>query len=164
MKVLKWVGIGIGSLVGLVVIFVLVSQVLASFRLNKVYTIEVETVTVPSDADSVERGRYLATAVSTCTGCHTANLGGEFFFDDPAIGQIYSANLTPGEGGKGAFYTDEDWGLNQHLDWKADPVIHFVFQDPWLADDDTDIEYVYLHLMTQYDTNLLTPDEIAPAT
>ena len=37
------------------------------------------------------------------------DLSGTFLLDDPAIGQIYSANLTSGKGGKGAVYTDEDW-------------------------------------------------------
>ncbi len=59
------------------------------------------------------------------------------------------------------FYTDEDWGLDQHLSWKPNAVIDFVFQDPWLADDDTDIEYVYLHLMHQHHTTLLSAAQIA---
>jgi hypothetical protein len=59
------------------------------------------------------------------------------------------------------FYTDEDWGIDQHLSWKPNSVIDFVMQDPWLADDDTDIEYVYLHLMDQYGRPLLSAEEIA---
>ncbi len=59
------------------------------------------------------------------------------------------------------FYTDADWGRDQNITWKQYDVIDFVFQDPWLADDDTDIEYVYLHLLTQHSTNLLTPEQIA---
>jgi len=59
------------------------------------------------------------------------------------------------------FYTDADWGLDQDVDWKSNDVIEFVLQDPWLADDDTDIEYVYLHLLDRHATNLLTPAQIA---
>jgi len=59
------------------------------------------------------------------------------------------------------FYTDADWGLDQGIDWKPNDVIDFVLQDPWLADDDTDIEYVYLHLLARHDTNLLTASQIA---
>ena len=41
------------------------------------------------------------------------------------------------------FLTDDDWGGNV-----GNGVIDFVVdQDPWLADDDTDIEYVYAHLL-----------------
>ena len=62
------------------------------------------------------------------------------------------------------FYTDEDWGTLQSVDWlewKGDEYIDFVFQDPWFADDDTDIEYVYLHLMDQHSTSTLTPEQIS---
>ncbi|MBL8132594.1 MAG: ADP-ribosylglycohydrolase family protein [Anaerolineae bacterium] len=59
------------------------------------------------------------------------------------------------------FYTDADWGRDQDLDWKMVDVIDFVVQDPWLADDDTDIEYVYLHLMTQGGAPLLSAAQIA---
>ena len=40
-------------------------------------------------------------------------------------------------------------------------LIDFVIQDPWLADDDTDIEYVYLHLLNQHQTTELSPGQIA---
>ncbi len=59
------------------------------------------------------------------------------------------------------FYTDEDWGKDQQLSWKMNDTIDFVFQDPWLSDDDTDIEYVYLHLLTEHETHLLTAEQIA---
>lgn len=107
--VLKWIGIVLGSLIGLVVIFVLITLAITASRLDKIYVVNVEKVTIPSDDASMERGRYLATSVSTCVGCHGEDFGGKFFFDDPAIGQIYSANLTPGVGGKGAEYADVDW-------------------------------------------------------
>lgn len=46
------------------------------------------------------------------------------------------------------FYTDADWGT---IPPGATLPIDFVLdQDPWLADDDTDVEYVYLHLMNQH--------------
>jgi mono/diheme cytochrome c family protein len=109
MKFLKWIGIILGSLIGLVVIFVLAALAITSSRLNKVYSVTVEQVAIPTDAASIERGRYLANALSTCIGCHAENLGGKKFFDDPTIGQIFSSNLTPGKGGKGAVFTDEDW-------------------------------------------------------
>lgn len=51
------------------------------------------------------------------------------------------------------FYTDDDW---------AD--IGFVTdQNPWLADDDTDLEYVYLHAASQARTPLLTSRQISDA-
>ncbi|GJQ29019.1 MAG: hypothetical protein HBSAPP03_09030 [Phycisphaerae bacterium] len=55
------------------------------------------------------------------------------------------------------FYTDADWPVA--FDGRT---IDFVLtQDPWAADDDTDIEYVYLHLLDQHATARLTPRQIA---
>lgn len=58
------------------------------------------------------------------------------------------------------FFTDADWGTTppggQHIDFVLN-------QDPWLADDDTDVEYVYLHKMSKVQRSLLTPDEIRDA-
>ena len=59
------------------------------------------------------------------------------------------------------FYTDADWGIDQDISWKRDDTIEFIFQDPWLADDDTDIEYVYFHLLSKHDTISLTAEQIA---
>jgi mono/diheme cytochrome c family protein len=108
-RILKWVGIALGGIIGLVVIVVLAAFGLATSSLNKTYDISVESIPIPTDAASIERGQYLATAMSTCIGCHGPDLAGTFLLDDPGIGQIFSANLTSGQGGKGATYTDEDW-------------------------------------------------------
>jgi hypothetical protein len=49
------------------------------------------------------------------------------------------------------FLTDEAWSTQ----------IDFVILDPWLADDDTDIEYIMLHLMTEYETTMLSAQQLA---
>jgi hypothetical protein len=57
---------------------------------------------------------------------------------------------TEGDRTSPPFYTDADWtSFGFILD-----------QDPWYADDDTDIEYVYCHLMNQHQTHMLTPQQI----
>lgn len=59
---------------------------------------------------------------------------------------------TEGQRTTSPFYTDADWGTGN---------INFVLaQNPWKADDDTDIEYLYLHLMDLHATTLLTPPQI----
>lgn len=51
------------------------------------------------------------------------------------------------------FFTDADWGQ----DFLGAPLDYVLTQNPWWADDDTDIEYVYLHLLaTQGGTSLST--------
>jgi hypothetical protein len=69
--------------------------------------------------------------------------------------------ITEGQRQRPPFYTDEDWGTDQGNPVYGGPTIVFAFQEPWLADDDTDIEYVYLHLMQQHDTTLLSAEQIA---
>ncbi|WP_076469814.1 ADP-ribosylglycohydrolase family protein [Micromonospora avicenniae] len=60
---------------------------------------------------------------------------------------------------KPPFYTDDDWGTNQG---QGGAPIDFVIQDPWGADDDTDIEYVYTHLMANVaGSPWLSPEQIA---
>jgi len=75
-----------------------------------------------------------------------------------------------GEIKTGAFYTRADWGKpDQPNIWSKDkpsdlsPVIDFVFRDEgevWGSDDDTDIEYIYQHLLYTNQTSILTPVQI----
>ena len=51
------------------------------------------------------------------------------------------------------FFTDDDFGPGK-FDYVLD-------QDPWGADDDTDIEYVYQHAMEKFNTYLLTGEQIS---
>jgi mono/diheme cytochrome c family protein len=106
-KVLKWIGITLGGLIGLLVLAIVALYLLGSAKLNKKYEIPVAAISIPADAQAVERGRHLAT-IFMCTRCHTENLGGEVYFDVPGMVSIPTPNLTPGEGGVGASYSDED--------------------------------------------------------
>lgn len=75
-----------------------------------------------------------------------------------------------GEIKTGDFYTRDDWGKpDQPSIWgegrpsELSPTIDFVFRDTnevWGADDDTDIEYMYQHLLYTHQTSLLTPEQI----
>lgn len=56
------------------------------------------------------------------------------------------------------FLTDADWGTI--LPGSTHPLDFITNQDPWQADDNTDVEYVYLHLMSQRARQDLTPTEI----
>jgi hypothetical protein len=58
------------------------------------------------------------------------------------------------------FLTDASWGVVQPYS-NGFPLEHKWFFNPWWADDDTDIEYVYQHLMVSQDTLFLTPEQIA---
>lgn len=107
-KFLKWVGIILGSLVGLLVIAGVVLYVLGTAKLDKKYDVPVEALTVPTDELAVARGEHLAT-IFFCVRCHTENLGGDLYFDIPGMLSIPTPNLTTGAGGIGSSYTEEDW-------------------------------------------------------
>ena len=106
-RVLKWIGIVLGSLIGLVVLALVVMIVLSNSRLNRTYEVTADfTLNVPDDPESIAAGANLFAIY--CESCHSANLAGDKFSDDAAFGQIYSANLTAGANGIGQTYSDED--------------------------------------------------------
>ena len=67
------------------------------------------------------------------------------------------------------FYTDENWdGLDERNIWgnfisTTDTIIEYYFVgngEAWAADDDTDIEYMYQHLMDVNNVSILPPEQI----
>ena len=85
-------------------------------------------------------------------------------------GLITEMDKIGGEGPQGVFYTRDDWGqpdqpsiwgegipsdLSANIDW--------VTEDEggvWGADDDTDIEYLYQHLLLTHQTSILSGEQI----
>jgi mono/diheme cytochrome c family protein len=108
-KILKWFGIVLVALIGLILIVAIVLFIDATVRLNKTYHIQAETVIFPTDPAAIERGKHLADVF--CAECHGDNYGGKVFFNVPPIGLINALNLTPGEGGAGSEFTDANWVL-----------------------------------------------------
>lgn len=106
--ILKWTGIAL-----LCVVVLLVGTFLFfmfSFKQQKVekHDIAVAVSEIVADSSLVALGDRLS-IVRGCRDCHGDDLGGKTFIDDAALGTIYSANLTAGDGGIGASYTDADW-------------------------------------------------------
>lgn len=105
---LKWIGIILGGLVGLLVLALGVLYLIGTAKVNKTYDIPVETISIPTDAAAIQRGEHLAT-ITLCKQCHTENLSGQLYFVVPGLLSIPTPNLTSGAGGVGSFYTNEDW-------------------------------------------------------
>lgn len=104
---IKWIGL-VG--VGLLVLLLLVALGLswrASSRLNRVYDIAPEALFIPADADAIAEGQRLVAIY--CADCHSDDLGGADFFNDPTLAVVDAPNLTRGQGGVGAQLTDADW-------------------------------------------------------
>lgn len=74
--------------------------------------------------------------------------------------------LTESERRHAPFFTDLDWG-SEHgrygIEGSAGQTITLNTLDPWGADDDTDIELVYLEAMREAESALLTPTQIRDA-
>lgn len=104
----KWIAIGLGGLVGLLLLALLVLYALSTARINKRYEITTEAVTIPTDEAALARGQHLAD-IFACTDCHGETLAGGAFVEDPMLGNLYADNLTAGDGGTGARYSDADY-------------------------------------------------------
>jgi mono/diheme cytochrome c family protein len=91
-KALKIAGIGIGSILLLLVI----AAAVINFRGIPTYDVVVPDVQIEYTPERIERGAYLANMV--CVGCHISNnrvLEGKHMEDVPAaFGTVYSANIT----------------------------------------------------------------------
>lgn len=106
-KVIKWIGIVFGTLVGLLLLLGYVLFLIGNGRLNKTYNFPSSDIVVRNDGASIERGKHLASML--CTGCHSTDLGGVvgWSFMDP-LGSIDAANLTSGTGGISQEFTTDD--------------------------------------------------------
>lgn len=105
---LKWLGVILAVLVGLLAVALGVVYVHTEERVNQVYNVQPAAVAIPTGAEAITEGKRLFSSRG-CVDCHHANGAGGKFIDDPLLGYINAANLTPGEGGIGGSYSDIDW-------------------------------------------------------
>lgn len=84
-------------------------------------------------------------------------------------GLVTEMDKIGGDGPHGEFYTRESWGQpDQPSIWSEEPsalsaTIDWVLRgedETWNADDDTDIEYIYQHLLLENATSLLSGEQI----
>ena len=107
-KVFKCIGIVLGGLVGLLVLVAVGLYGKARFEFGARYPSQVESIAVPTDVASVEHGKHLASFL--CMECHSNDLGGNpDFFAMNGIGSASAPNLTSGQGGIGAHFSDADY-------------------------------------------------------
>jgi mono/diheme cytochrome c family protein len=104
----RWLAIGFGALVVLIVVAAVAIYVITNVRLNRRYAVTPLPLAPSADAATVERGRHLVQAVVKCGDCHGENLGGQVFLDVPPF-RLVAPNLTRGQGGVAAQYADADW-------------------------------------------------------
>ena len=164
-KILKWIGIVLGSLIGLLVLAFVVLYTIGSVKWNKLhgqYDIPVKTIRIPTDQASIARGEHIAT-IHMCQHCHLDNLAGQTA-GAPILVTLSVPNLTPGVGGVGVTNTDEDW---------VRAIRHGVGQDGrglvlmpssvwyYLSDEDLGALIAYLKSLPPVD-NELTKTDLGP--
>lgn len=110
-KILKITGIVLGGLIGIALLYYIKAYVSTEKRINKVYSVIPEALTITYDSASLKKGEHLI-AVKGCTGCHNQDLGGKVLMDSPhTIGVFTAKNLTRGKGGLPQAYDQKDWIL-----------------------------------------------------
>lgn len=108
MRILKWVGLGLGGVLALIAVAVLVLSLLGAMRFNQTYEFQVESIRAPTDSGSIARGRHIVEAIGACQDCHGENLAGQVLGDDAFL-RFAPSNLTSGQGGIGGTFTDADY-------------------------------------------------------
>ena len=108
-RILRWAGWVFGAIFALAAIGAGVVYAASERRLRQTFDTSVDSITVPRDPASIARGEHLVRAVVNCTLCHGSDLGGAVYSSSPAIGTVAGPNLTRGQGGVGADYTDMDY-------------------------------------------------------
>jgi mono/diheme cytochrome c family protein len=152
-NVLKWIGIVLGSLVGLLLVAGVVLYFIGNARLNKTYDFPPSNVILPTDAASLEYGKHRVEVL--CQGCHAADLSGvENFFAGGPLGTIDSANLTSGEGGIGGEFTTEDYvrAIRHGINREGKPIfMPAVVSTAHLSDEDLGSVIAYLKTIPPVD-------------
>jgi cytochrome c553 len=94
MRLLRWIGIALGSLVALALTAYLVVYVLSERLLGRVYQVPTVSISIPTDPGSIAEGRRLATVRGCVGSCHGPQAEGMILFEDPLVGRIFAPNLT----------------------------------------------------------------------
>ena len=156
-RVLKWAGIAVGGLLGLIVVAAVVLYFIGTAKINKTFDVQVAAVAVPTDPASVERGKHFVQAIALCQECHTANLGGEIDGDDPIFGLFAPRNLTSGRGGVGETFADIDYvRAIRHGIGQDDKALLFMPSEKYNVISDADLGAIiaYLKSLTPVDNDL----------
>ena len=152
-KALKWLGIVLAGLVGLLAVAVVVLYFLGTNRLNKTYDIQAEAIAIPNDEATLARGQHLVEGGALCTICHGQDLSGDVEFEDPMVGSVYSSNIT----GLDATFSDADFvrAIRHGVDPDGKPLIlmpSHLYID--LSAEDLGATVAYLKTIPRVENNL----------
>jgi cytochrome c553 len=92
-RFLKWTGIVVAGLVGLVLVGIAYLYVASEYELHRHYDVASPFLSIPTDPAEVAEGRRLA-QLTGCTHCHTETLGGAVVMDIESVVRFVAPNLT----------------------------------------------------------------------
>jgi mono/diheme cytochrome c family protein len=160
-KIMKWLGIVLGSIGGLLVILMLGLYFKTESQTNKIYDVKVESIEIPTDAESIERGKHLTDFL--CAECHGDDLSGKpNWVSIENLAVISPPNLTSGKGSVISNFSNEDWVRVLRHGVKTDG--HSVFVMPsetfqYLSPEDLADILAYLKTAPPVDTVEMTTRE-----
>jgi cytochrome c553 len=93
-RLLRWISIVLGTLVGLGIVAYAVVYFLSERMLRRTYEVPAVALSIPTDPASIMEGQRLATVHGCFSGCHGKGAEGDVLFDEPMIGRIVAPNLT----------------------------------------------------------------------
>jgi mono/diheme cytochrome c family protein len=157
-KVLKWVGIVIGVLIGVVIAAAVLLYFVGGVKLNKTRQVTPLAMNIHNDEAALSRGEHLVKAA--CASCHGMDLSGAPFIADPAIGTIYAANIS----GLGERRTDEELVLAiRHAIGQGGRQLAIMPSESFIHFSEEDLGAVIAYLKTVPRTGEDTPEpKLAP--
>ena len=93
-RLLRWLGMAIGTLAVLGIIAGVVVYVLSERILGRAHEVPTVAISIPTDPASIDEGRRLAIIRGCVGGCHGRQVEGVVMFDEPMIGRVVAPNLT----------------------------------------------------------------------
>jgi cytochrome c553 len=94
-RVLKWVGIAFSGLVVLAALAATAVYGLSEREIQRQYAdVPLADIAVPHDAESIAKGKRLATIYGCFNSCHGDRMQGMKLYDEPGIARINAPNLT----------------------------------------------------------------------
>jgi hypothetical protein len=93
-RVLRWIGIGLGSLAALGMVACAAVYILSERVVRRTYEMPTVALSTPTDPASIVEGQRLATVRGCFHGCHGKQGEGAVMFDEPIIACVVAPNLT----------------------------------------------------------------------
>ena len=91
---IKWLGIGLGSILGLVVLAISVAWIGGGLIAGRTYDVPASAFVADNESANVDEGRRIALTLGCLDGCHGDGLNGSVFFDDLVFGRFVAPDLT----------------------------------------------------------------------